>query len=103
MRRIGHSQQFPLGFERGPASHRVQKKEGVWIASRISDVINPEPGRLAHLPEIESVSVDVSKCMLVHFLYLFLQVVHRLIPPNRNREGSVGLRENPTEEVEIAI
>jgi len=75
----------------------------VWIASRISDVINPAPGRLAHLPEIESASVDASKRMLILFLYLFLQVVHRLIPPNLNREGPVGLPKNPTEELEIAI
>jgi len=60
-------------------------------------------GGLAHLPEIESGSVDASKHMLILFLHLFLQDAHRLTSPNRNREGPAGLPDNPTEEPEIAI
>lgn len=87
---IGHSKQFPLCFERGPTSHQVRKKEWVLVAFRISDVINSGLGRLAHLSEIESVSVDASKLILILYLYLRHQVAHLLIPSNLNLEGRVG-------------
>lgn len=74
-----------------------------YIAYRISDVINPALGRITHLPNIKSASVDASKHILFHFLYLFLQVIHDLIPPNPNQEGGGGLPENPTDEHEITI
>jgi len=35
--------------------------------------------------------------------FFFLQGIHRLTPPNLNREGPVGFVENPTEEPEFFI
>jgi hypothetical protein len=59
------------------------------------------PGGCAHLPDIEGVSGKMIKFGLLLVLYPLLQVAHRLALRYVNREGRVGLVENPTEELEF--
>ena len=56
-----------------------------------------------YLPEIKIFSIDTSKFMLIFYFHLFLQIIHRLIHPNLNREGPVGLPKNLTEDCEIGL
>ena len=51
-----------------------------------------------YLPEIKIFSIDISKFMLIFYFNLFLQIIHRLIHPNLNRERPVGLPKNATED-----
>lgn len=61
------------------------------------------PGGQAYLPDIESVSVDTSQCMLLVLLDHFFQVLDLLTHTNLNREVPVGFVENPTPEFELVI
>jgi len=63
----------------------------------------PCTGRLAHLPQDEIGCRDFIELRSILVFDHVLEVVHRLIPPNLNREGAVGLPDNATEELEIAI
>ena len=63
----------------------------------------PAQGRFAHLPKLESPETDESKEILVAFLDLFFQIIHRRTFFNDDGERVTRRIENRTEKFELII